>query len=718
MSLTEESTGGKKTPGVLFGPQELQQMAAEIFDERFTEYAEYREAILERAMANEQTIREQLEVQVAISEANVTPLPAVSGFSRVAERVYRAIAGIPVPIKGIIIGAGVGLFGHWIYDYFIAGKVGFLSNRTLVSLAGIIYVPIIFTSIFTERDAARTQQFDDELEKSLQRRQARAAVLEAINRAVGEEAKKRDLATVPASAPRLVELDTSTIIPSATLKYLTNFVVEHDSSAIGLAGSRGSGKSTLLRALASDDRVTDRTITLSAPTYYDAVDFTRYLYFRIASQVDGANGSSAFRAARRSRMMTSIQRVVVGVLVAAFGLGLFMVKDSGGILDKLLSSPWQIIGLGFGLLGTGIFILGYGQMLLVFMPTARRRGEYALGNAPSSVLAAEALEDLRFDAEHGMKSKNSFSLFGKTVSFDDESSKTLKTRALTHPELTSGLRKLLQTYAEEDNANPLVVAIDELDKLNSTEDLIRMVNGLKDLFHIDGVHFLVSVSSDALRSFFQRGMPTRDAFDSSFDTIIPVGSLTMNESVTLLENRAPGFPEELSKFCHAWSGGLPRDLLRAARRCVEVQRKSETLMSLQPIIEVVVIEDLHSAFSAQLQTANIPEVGTYLMEVIAYISDTEKRIPSLPLDAGPSLEVMTKTVELGVALIEYFGQRLQNPLLAAPAILNRVVEAAALAMAGRGENLMIASIRFEQATKLIHRLCAASPETLQTFHNA
>ena len=72
------------------------------------------------------------------------------------------------------------------------------------------------------------------------------------------------------------------------------------------------------------------------------------------------------------------------------------------------------------------------------------------------------------------------------------------------------------------------------------------------------------------------GCPTsRDAFDSSFDAVIELQRLTCMESHAILSERAIGFPKSLSAICHAWSGGLPRDLIRVSRRCVELRRTTK-----------------------------------------------------------------------------------------------------------------------------------------------
>jgi hypothetical protein len=148
---------------------------------------------------------------------------------------------------------------------------------------------------------------------------------------------------------------------------------------------------------------------------------------------------------------------------------------------------------------------------------------------------------------------------------------------LTYPEIIGRLREFLATVAEalasvnaSAAATPLVVAIDELDKIGSAEHAHRFVNELKALFGVPGCHFVLSVSEDALVSFERRGFAVRDAFDSAFDEIIRVDQLTLPESRKLLSSRLIGLAEPFVCFCHCYSGGLPRDLIRVARAMMDL----------------------------------------------------------------------------------------------------------------------------------------------------
>lgn len=120
------------------------------------------------------------------------------------------------------------------------------------------------------------------------------------------------------------------------------------------------------------------------------------------------------------------------------------------------------------------------------------------------------------------------------------------------------------------NGNRVFIGIDELDKIGSADQAEQFLNQIKGVFGIPHVYFMVSVSDDALAAFERRGLPLRNAFDSSFDEIMYVGPLSYDESRRLLYRRVIGLPEPFVALCHCLAGGLARDLIRAARRVVRV----------------------------------------------------------------------------------------------------------------------------------------------------
>lgn len=343
-----------------------------------------------------------------------------------------------------------------------------------------------------------------------------AAVLEAVSTAINEELGPKGIVAFPTHAPRLVELDVTEIRPSSTTRYVKEFVLEHESSAVGLAGSRGSGKSTVIRALQADKDIGGPVVVVPSPVRYESGEFLRRLLSEIATAV------------------------------------------IGGARTRALPSP-------------------------------------------EVRLARELLRDLRWEFERSTSGKGTV----KVLSFFEggaERGYKYRNRAMTRADLVGAIRELLRTFAAQPGRERMVVCVDELDKVSTPEDLVEIVNELKDLFHIQKVHFVVAVSTDALDSFARRGLAGRDAFDSAFDTVVHTRWLTLDESVDVLKARATGFPPILATLCHAWSGGLARDLLRAARAAVEYQRRDpERPLSVEQIVTELVLADLGDAIRASMR---------------------------------------------------------------------------------------------------------------------
>ena len=179
---------------------------------------------------------------------------------------------------------------------------------------------------------------------------------------------------------------------------------------------------------------------------------------------------------------------------------------------------------------------------------------------------------------------------------------TLTERDLTHPELIAAFARYLKDYRRL-GGRRIAIAIGELDKLAATEEAITAINNLKDLFHLPNTHFIVSVSEDALNRFAMRGMPFRDVFDSAFDDVFPIAPPSVEDAWKLLARRAGGFPISAAMFCYAWSGGMPRDLIRAARNCVDVRRRAGKPVPVAELADPVLRADLREAVNASIATA-------------------------------------------------------------------------------------------------------------------
>ena len=269
-------------------------------------------------------------------------------------------------------------------------------------------------------------------------------------------------------------------------------------------------------------------------------------------------------------------------------------------------------------------------------------------------VAERALE--RITGSTSRTRQGSLGVSPASVSVSVGGQRTWTERDLSHADWVAEFRDYLEHHRQR-GGGQILVAIDELDKIADAGQAIEVINGLKDLFHVQGAHFVVSVSDDALRSFATRGIPVRDAFDSSFDTVLEIPQLTALESCGLLRARVPLFPDAVALFCHAWSGGVPRELIRVARSCVAVPRTLERSVPVTDIAARIVRRDVTEFVDAMIrgtdQAQATMEPLLRLRHRLAGDSASLRDQLTDPDTAGQP--ALTQFLRIAVAVSEYFS---------------------------------------------------------------
>jgi hypothetical protein len=115
----------------------------------------------------------------------------------------------------------------------------------------------------------------------------------------------------------------------------------------------------------------------------------------------------------------------------------------------------------------------------------------------------------------------------------------------------------------------VIICIDEMDKIRDSDRAESFLNEIKAIFDVPGCLYLVAISEDAMTVFASRTPAIRTAFDSAFDEIISVQPMTFTEARDMLDLRFIGVPWPFLALCHVLAGGVPRDLLRAARALIQ-----------------------------------------------------------------------------------------------------------------------------------------------------
>ncbi len=192
---------------------------------------------------------------------------------------------------------------------------------------------------------------------------------------------------------------------------------------------------------------------------------------------------------------------------------------------------------------------------------------------------------------------------------------SLSTVPPNFPELVDDFRDLLGRIAREihEQKGTVVVAVDELDRLGDGATVLAFLNEIKAVFGVPYVHYLVSVADDVGAAFVRRGLPHRDATDSTLDDVITVQPCLLSESRALLTRRMPGLTETHVLLVHALAGGLPRDLIRYGRRLVDLHLNSSE--DLPHHARTLVLEELAEAvtgFRLLLSRQPWPQGGAVL----------------------------------------------------------------------------------------------------------
>ncbi|MFF9866988.1 P-loop NTPase fold protein [Streptomyces sp. NPDC013953] len=178
---------------------------------------------------------------------------------------------------------------------------------------------------------------------------------------------------------------------------------------------------------------------------------------------------------------------------------------------------------------------------------------------------------------------------------------SLSTVPPNFPGLVDEFRSLLTRIAARvhEQGHRTVITVDELDRLGSDTQALAFLSEIKAVLGVPHVSYLISVAEDVGAAFVRRGLPHRDATDSSLDDIVHVQPCTLDESRTIIEKRAPGLvpPPAGAEappyvvLAHALSGGIPRDLIRYSRRIIEMHERTSSV-ELRDISRRLVLEEL------------------------------------------------------------------------------------------------------------------------------
>lgn len=378
-------------------------------------------------------------------------------------------------------------------------------------------------------------------------------------------------------------------IERASSRRIERLITELGATSVAVSGRRGVGKTTLLRRILDKvetpppypinrnkpELLRPLSVFLQAPVDYAPRDFLIDLFAQLCETVIAADvgrrfGPRSLPSRMVMRAVRFVGRWVCFLLAGSIVLGL--ADEAPPDAQWVVTVPRTVhrwVGLDPNLTNGVVWLLLLGLIgvyILLGVVSKPRSG-------PLARQASSELDQLRY--LQTMQSERSLNLsrFGVGA----RRARQLAQQPVTLPELVRRYRAFAQQVAENPppgRGTKLLVAIDELDRIANPESAEVFLNQIKATFGVPGCIYLVSVSEDALAQFERRISTLRTTVDTSFDEVVWLPDLSLQESMNLLRSRLTAFPDLFLALCFCLSGGVPRDLLRAARSLVDARRNA------------------------------------------------------------------------------------------------------------------------------------------------
>jgi hypothetical protein len=404
-------------------------------------------------------------------------------------------------------------------------------------------------------------------------------------------------------------------IPTSSKNKLNRLLKIMPNGSIGIAGPRGAGKSTLIHSFCSGwiEKFKDKPVVAlmtSAPVDYEPRDFLLHIFSSVCKKVLDLNGEESQNYIvfsgdfQKSTFLPKNLFTTDGLVsISLVAIILFFLKE----IDITFSNKNPFITfesskstISFLIAVILIFLV----CLILFYPTFKKsiyKKMYQKKDENKIVTQTEIVRQAKQNIQI-IKFQSSFSSgWSGALSFPFgikggiSSAAMLSQNQLSLPEIVEKYCDFIELLSSE---YEIIIGIDELDKISSSNKAHRFLNEIKGIFNLKNCYYLISVSENAISSFNKRGMPFRDAFDSSFDDIISVNHLDFKSSKELIRRRVIGMSVPFMCLCYLMSGGLARDLIRICRDLVEFHEQEPKKDNISSLSKEIIKKDIMSKISA------------------------------------------------------------------------------------------------------------------------
>lgn len=401
---------------------------------------------------------------------------------------------------------------------------------------------------------------------------------------------------------------------------IKQFLDSTPGGSIGLAGSRGTGKSTVIASFVSgrtrrSDGKRGLSVEVSAPVDYDPRDFLLHLFAEVCRAVFITEPAPGFfEAELAARMRRGASRFQAAIKMSAA-----LILAAAAVL-VLLSAEHYLHISGAEWLGFGLVLASTACAAWAYNPGGARRAERAEyrqleGGIPVGMfgrgiaeLAASNLAMIKFQQTYTKGWSGSLTATAGPLSATAglNGGTSFEQNVLSLPDIVTKFQRFI---TEVTPVGPVIIGIDELDKIQSADRAQAFLNDIKSVFGVDQCYFLISISEEALASFERRGLPIRNAFDSALDDVARLTPLDYATARDLIRGRAVGLCEPYVALAYCLSGGLPRDMIRWTRAIVNASEPGAALTALTFQIIGADLKRKTQASVVALCDRAVPEAG-------------------------------------------------------------------------------------------------------------
>jgi energy-coupling factor transporter ATP-binding protein EcfA2 len=417
----------------------------------------------------------------------------------------------------------------------------------------------------------------------------------AINRILGEDSTKLLVEQNSEGLRRLQ--DSALTVPTRSEFKLRNLREGMDGGSIAVTGPRGAGKSTLLRQMCSPQGHSAEgqlSIYTSAPAEYVAREFIAELFQQVCDaylrRYDSSIAGMRYQGLRTRQDTVRILRRLVTILRLALRM-LFAVVLLTLALGPLIANAHSLAAItsaehwrteltwhAKAIWGNDRIIIQIAAGLLAWLcwpsKSLRHRRLGALRQPELIQRARSYLIHLQIERTTSWGANLSSPLVrGTGLSISKGISE--KYIPWSMPELVGKLRDFIQDISQnaDGSVSTTIIGIDEIDRIGSIEQAERFIGEVKAIFGIPNCFFLVSVAEDVGFLFSRRSIVGSSTLEHSFDDVVVVDALELDEARELLCKRVIGFTDSFVFLALALSGGLPREMIRVVRRLVDLNHR-------------------------------------------------------------------------------------------------------------------------------------------------